>query len=79
MPSYGYKDEVALAYDANKQRLRVEGKIVLAAVMNEALREMTAQFNEALGRGEVLEISGSREELKELMLAAAKRELGPGA
>lgn len=78
MPSYGYKDDVALAYDANKKRLRVEGNIVLAAVMNEALREMTSQFNAALAQGDVLEITGSREELKGILLQAAKRELASG-
>ena len=78
MPAYAYKDAAALAYDANKKRLRTEGQILLAAAMNEALREMTTQFNEALKRGEVLEIGGSREELKALLLSAAQRELAPG-
>lgn len=76
MPNHIYKDSVGLAYDANKKRLRTEGQIILAALMNEALHEMTAQFNEALSRGEVLEIGGSREEMKEFLRIAATRELG---
>jgi hypothetical protein len=78
MPNHTYKDDVALAYDANKSRLRVEGKILLASAMNEALHEMTTQFNEALAHGEILEIGGSKEELKALLLKAAQRELSPG-
>jgi hypothetical protein len=79
MPNYGYKDKAAMAYDANKKRIRAEGAIVLAAAMNEALNEMTRQFNEALHRGEILEIEGSREEMKALLLAASQKELAPGA
>lgn len=79
MPNYLYKDDVALAYDANKKRLRTEGSIMLQAAMNEALSEMTAQFNEALARGEILEIGGSREEMKALLYSAAQKKLGPGS
>lgn len=77
MPNHTQKDDVQLAYDANKKRLRAEGQIVLARVMNEALHEMTTGFNEALARGEILEIGGSREELRALLLKASQRELGP--
>lgn len=78
MPDYRHKDAVSLAYDANKKRLRLEGRLVLDALMNEALNEMTSQFNEALGRGEILDIGGTRDELKALLWATAKRELAPG-
>jgi hypothetical protein len=76
MPNHTYKDNVALTFDANKKRLRTEGQIILAALMNEALHEMTSQFNEALSRGEILEIGGSREEMKGFLRIAASRELG---
>lgn len=76
MPNYTYKDQVRLTYDANKKRLHAEGQIILATLMNEALHEMTSQFNAALARGEVLEIGGSREEMKEFLRVAASRELG---
>jgi hypothetical protein len=79
MPSYLYKDNAALAYDANKKRLRAEGAIVLASVMNEALNEMTDQFNKALNEGKILEIGGSREEMKSFLRLAAQRELGDGS
>ena len=78
MPNYTYKDAVGLAFDANKKRLRAEGSILLAAVMNEALNEMTEQFNEGLKRGEILEIGGSRDEMKQFLATAAQRELGAG-
>ena len=78
MPTYSYKDKVALAYDANKKRLRAEGGILLASIMNEALAEMTAQFNEALGNGEILHIGGSREEMKDFLRIAAQKQLGSG-
>ena len=79
MPNHTYKDEVALAYDANKKRLRTEGSIILAAVMNEALHEMTSQFNAALAEGGILEITGSREEMKSFLRSAAQKELGDGS
>jgi hypothetical protein len=79
MPNYLYKDNAALAYDANKKRLRAEGAIVLASVMNEALNEMTDQFNKALNEGKILEIGGSREEMKSFLRLAAQRELGDGS
>lgn len=75
MPTYGYKDEVALAFEANKKRLRAEGSILLAEVLNEALNEMTTQFNAALARGEILSIGGTREEMKGLLQAAAVKRL----
>jgi hypothetical protein len=78
MPDYRYKDAVALAFDANKKRLRTEGSIVLAALMNEALNEMTTRFNAGLSEGEILEIGGSRDELRALLRDVAQRELGPG-
>ena len=78
MPNYTSKDNVALAYDANKKRLRAEGQIVLAELMNMALDEMTTQFNAALAKGEILEIGGTREEMKEFLRIAAQKQLGSG-
>ena len=79
MPNFSHKDSVALAYDANKKRLRAEGSIILAEVMNEALHEMTTQFNVALGQGQILHIGGPREEMKQLLRAAAVKELSSGS
>lgn len=75
MPSYTYKDVSTLAYDANKKRLRAEGAIILAELMNEALSEMTQQFNDKLAQGIVLEIGGSREEMKGFLRLAAQKQL----
>lgn len=77
MPDYRYKDNAQIAYDANKKRLRLEGQIALDSVLNEALNLMTTKFNEALARGEILEIEGSRNELRALLLDAANKELAP--
>lgn len=79
MPSYNHKDAVELAYDANKKRLRTEGAILLAEAMNEALNEMTEQFNAALDQGNILHIGGTREEMKALLFSAAQKKLAPGA
>ena len=78
MPNYITKDNVQLAYDANKKRLRAEGAIILDAVLNLALTEMTTQFNAALGEGQILEIGGTREEMKEFLRVAAQKQLGAG-
>jgi hypothetical protein len=76
MAGYKRKDAVTLAFDANKKRLRAEGSIILAEVMNEALAEMDDEFQAALKEGRILEISGTRAEMKEFLRRAAVRELG---
>lgn len=75
MPDYRYKDAARRAYDANKKRIRVEAQILLDEMLNEAFDEMTRQFNEALNRGEILDLTASRGELLELLSSAAKRQL----
>ena len=70
-----YKDRIELTYEANKRRLRLEGGLILAEMMNEALQEMNTAFHEALNRGELLEISGTREEMKGFLKRAAARHL----
>ncbi len=76
--SYTYKNRADLAYDANKKRLRAEGQIILATILNEALNEMTVQFNKAKDRGEVLTIGGTQKEMKAFLKLAADRELSDG-
>ena len=75
MPNYHHKDNVALAYEANKKRLRAEGAILVAELMNEAINEMTVDFNAALAKGQILEIGGTREEMKRFLWQAAQRQL----
>jgi hypothetical protein len=76
MPSYRCKDDVDLVYDANKTRLRVEAQILLDEAMNEALNEMTQQFIAGLGRGELLEIGGTQEEMQQFLRVAVNRRFG---
>ena len=76
--SYNYKNSAALAYDRNKKRLRLEGRLILDELLNEALDAMTCEFNEALANGEVLELEGSREELLGFLRVATLRQLGSG-
>jgi hypothetical protein len=78
MPNVLYKDNVRLTFDANKKRLRAEGQILLDRVMNEALNEMATQFNDALARGELLEIGGSQAEMRQFLAVAAAKQLGAG-
>lgn len=75
MASYKKKDKVTLAFQANVKRLRAEGAIILAEVMNQAISEMDEAFQEALNKGELLHIEGTREEMKKYLRAAAEREL----
>lgn len=79
MSRYTKRDSVELAYAANVKRIRLEGRIVLDNLMNEALAEMTEEFNERLTRGELLNIEGNREELKKYLRRAADKELGPSS
>ena len=69
----GYKDAAELAYDANRVRLRTEGRIALARLLNEAMNEMTVEFKAALARGELLELDGSPEEMERYLFAAVQR------
>lgn len=75
---HNYKSEVAMAYDRNKKRLRLEGRLVLDELMNEALNEMTGAFNEAAARGEILELEGTREEMLGFLRIATQKQLGSG-
>jgi hypothetical protein len=70
---YTRKDPAQLAYDANKKRLRAEVSVITDAVLNEVLSEMTKQFNDALNRGEILTIGGTRDEVLGYVGRATKR------
>lgn len=77
MSGYQYKTAAQLAYDRNKKRLRLEGRLILDELLNEALAEMTGAFNEAAAEGEVLELEGTREEMLGYLRIAYQRQLGP--
>lgn len=75
MPRYIHKDNILLEFEANKKRLRTEGRIVLDRVLNEALDQMAKEFNAGLDRGEVLRVESSPNELRRLLWQAARLEL----
>lgn len=77
--NYAYKNEAALVFDSNKKRLRLEGRLVLDRIMNEVLREMAEEFNDALNRGEILSVGGSASETQEYFTSSARKVLGSGA
>lgn len=79
MSGYQHKTPAALAYDRNKKRLRLEGRLILDELLNEALAEMTGTFNEAAANGEVLELEGTRDELLGFLRVAFQRQLGEGS
>lgn len=76
--SYRHKGHDELIFDANVKRIRLEGRIILDEVMNEALKIMSDRFQEARLNGTVLELDGNKELLKEFLLEASKRELESG-
>ncbi len=73
MPSYTHKGISDLAYDANKKFLRTAAVQIYDALINEALAEMTRQFNEALARGEVLRLRPEPEEMLGFLRAAVEQ------
>lgn len=75
MAAHKKKSKTELIYDANKKRIRTEGSILLAELMNEALDVMTEKFEEAKQNGGVLELDGNRGKLKEYLWEASKRTL----
>lgn len=73
----GYREltEAELAWRENRENITLQGRQILRRVLNAALVELDRQFLEALNNGEILEINPGQEELKELLLASAEREL----
>ena len=74
--SYNHKSAAELAFNANKIRLHTEGRLLLAGLMNEVINEMSERFNDALVRGEILELEGSRDELRAILRTVSQRQLG---
>lgn len=73
MATFTHKTDVDLTFDANKRRIRTEANILLAALINEALEEMSTKFNKGLAKGNVLEIGGDRDEMRALLRRVAKK------
>ena len=69
--------EIELAWRENLDQIELQGRQLLRRVMEQAKRELDKQFTAALKRGEVLQLHAGQDDLRALMFAAAKRELGP--
>lgn len=77
MPEYNRKDEVTLAYQANVKRLRLEGRLALDRLLNDAVATMTHNFNAGLERGEILDLRLDEEQAQKLLGESAKKVLNP--
>lgn len=75
MPSYIYKDETELAFAANKKLLRAQGAVILDRIMNEALHEMTEEFNEGIAQGKILYLEATSNDIKGYLQKAANKQL----
>lgn len=76
----GYREvsEAELAWRDNRENITLQGRQLLRRVLNKALTELDRQFLDALERGEIIEINPGKDELAELLLKYAQRELNPG-
>lgn len=76
----GYKElsEAELAWRDNRENINLQGRQLLRRVLNKALTELDKQFLDGLERGEILEINPTKNELKELLLSSAQKELEAG-
>ena len=78
MPSgigYTKKSEQQLVWKENKEKITLQARQLMNRMLNEALAELNNEFLAALDRDEILELDAAKEELRALLLAAAKREL----
>lgn len=67
--------EAELAWRDNRENINLQGRQLLRRVLNKALTELDRQFLAGLERGEILEINPTKNELKELLLSSAQKEL----
>lgn len=73
------KSPHVLAYQANAKRVRLEARIVLDDVLNDALDELARQHASAETLGhEVGSVELDQAAIKALLLGSAQRQLGPG-
>lgn len=76
MGEYRHKDKYVLSYDAGVKRIRLEGRLALDQVLNDALDAWSKEHEAAKKRGEVLELTGDREELTRYLRVSARKALG---
>lgn len=60
----------------NKKRLRTEIRIIYDELLNEAEGAMEAEFEDALENGELLEYTGTQDELQDYLAQAVDRYFG---
>lgn len=73
MARYSRKDEVDLAWDDNRDQLRLDIRKITRRMENEALAELAAQFDAGIKRGEILELRRGDEALARLLMSHAER------
>lgn len=78
MAGYRKKGPAELAWLDSRDTITLQARQLLRRVLDEALYELDVEFNAALHRGELLDLSLDKTELKGLLLKAARRELGNG-
>lgn len=72
-----YKDEIALQYEAQVMRLRTEGRIIFARVMNTVEDEHKKMFQSLIAQGGLPEIEITGETIKNMMWQSAQKVLTP--
>jgi hypothetical protein len=75
MGEYQHKDKYVLSYDAGVKRIRLEGRIALDQVLNDAIDAWSREHEAAKKRGEVLELTGDRDALMVYLRASARKAL----
>jgi hypothetical protein len=72
---YAKKTEAQLVWKENKEKITLQARQLMNRMLNEALTELSANFQAGLEKGEILNLDAAKEELRQLLLSAAKREL----
>lgn len=75
MAASTFKDETTLAWMETREKALLQGRQILRRVMNEAIEALRLEYQDALLKGELVEFVASQDELKRLLLKAAKAEL----
>lgn len=73
--SYRKKDNIRLTYMENEKRMRLEGRLLVERLLNEAVAEMSAEFDEALANGQLLVVGDTRDDLQRYLRTAADKLL----
>ena len=69
-------DRADMMRKRNQKRLRTELRLIYDELRNRAEGELLAQFEEALERGEILEFTGTEEEMQDFLVDAVDEYFG---